>query len=311
MLNSKLLKGTFAIILLIPLTIIHGDTLSISSTTNLNQTKANPYNEPNNNNLLGLNILTNSLESRLNGAASMLEFATNLSEMKSVPNVSLLNATLETLHGIPPYSDLQKRNIAQDIISNYHEIAGIAFIMPNGDTYFMEPYTLQSNQTKNNLAYRDYFKGAIATNDTYLGDVITSTSSGVKRAIIAVPVFSEKGNGVITGILVGSIDLALLNKELQSFNLPQGQRIVYIDSNDTKIADSDKRVFTNSSESFSNLKSFQNALEGKFGSIVEKISQDNMLVSYYPIEALQNKWIVLWMQPVSNISNNGNEFLSE
>ena len=311
MLNSKLLKGTFAIILLIPLTIIPGDTLSISSTTNLNQTKSNPYNEPNNNNLLGLNILTNSLESRLYGAASMLEFATNLSEMRSVPNMSLLNATLETLHGIPPYSDLQKRNIAQDIISNYHEIAGIAFIMPNGDTYFMEPYTLQSNQTKNNLAYRDYFKGAIATNDTYLGDVITSTSSGVKRAIIAVPVFSEKGNGVITGILVGSIDLALLNKELQSFNLPQGQRIVYIDSNDTKIADSDKRFFTNSSESFSNLKSFQNALEGKFGSIVEKISQDNMLVSYYPIEALQNKWIVLWMQPVSNISNNSNEFLSE
>ena len=311
MLNSKLLKGTFAIILLIPLTIIPGDTLSISSTTNLNQTKVNPYNEPNNNNLLGLNILTNSLESRLYGAASMLEFATNLSEMKSVPDVSLLNATLETLHGIPPYSDLQKRNIAQDIISNYHEIAGIAFIMPNGDTYFMEPYTLQSNQTKNNLAYRDYFKGAIATNDTYLGDVITSTSSGVKRAIIAVPVFSEKDNGVITGILVGSIDLALLNKELQSFNLPQGQRIVYVDSNDTKIADSDKRFFTNSSESFSNLKSFQNALEGKFGSIVEKINQDNMLVSYYPIEALQNKWIVLWMQPVSNNSNNSNEFSSE
>ncbi len=300
-----MLIGTIAIILLFSLTTVPGDTLLISSTSNLNQIKGNPYNESNNSNLLSLNILANSLEHRLNGAASILEFASNLSEMKSVANVSLLNATLETLHGIPPYSDLQKRNIAQDIISHYLEIAGIAFIMPNGDTYFMEPYALQSNQTKNNLAYRDYFKGAIATNDTYLGDIITSTSSGVKRAIIAVPVFSERGEGVLTGVLVGSINLDLLNKELQSFNLSPDQRIVYVDSNDTKIADSE-RGFTNRSESFSNLKSFQNAIEGKFGSIVEKINQDNMFVSYYPMEALQNKWIVLWIQPVSNITDNNN-----
>jgi hypothetical protein len=310
-LSFKLLIGTFAIILLFPLVTVPGDTLLISSTSNLNQTKVNPYDEPNKNNLLGLNILTNGLENRLYGAASILEFASNLSEMKSVPNASLLNATLETMHGIPQSSDSQKRNIAHDIISHYLEIAGIAFIMPNGDTYFMEPYTLQSNQTKNNLAYRDYFKGAIATNNTYLGDIITSTSSGVKRAIIAVPVFSERGNGDLTGILVGSIDLGLLNKELQSFNLSQGQRIVYVDSNDTKIADSDKRLFTNSSESFSSLKSFQNAIEGKFGSIVEKINQDNMLVSYYPMDALQNRWIVLWIQPFSNIGDNSNKSLGE
>ena len=299
-----MLIGTFAIILLFSLTIVPGDTLLASSPSNLNQTKVNSYNEPNNSNLLSLNILTNSLENRLNGASSILEFASNLSEMKSVPNVSLLNASLESLHGIPPGSDLQKRNIAQDIISNYLEIAGIAFVMPNGDTYFMEPYALQSNQTKNNLAYRDYFKGAIATNDTYLGDIITSTSSGVKRAIIAVPVFSERGDGVLTGILVGSINLGLLNQELQSYNLSPGQRIVYVDSNDTKIADSDNRLYANNSESFSNLKSFQNAVDGKFGSLVEKVNQDNMLVSYYPMEALQNRWVILWIQPVSNITDN-------
>ena len=196
---------------------------------------------PSNNNLLILNILTNSLESRLYGAASILEFASNLSGLKSIPNMTLLNATLEPLHGIPSGSDLQKRNIAQEILFHHHDIAGISFILPNGDTYFMEPYSLQSNQTKNNLAYRDYYKGATASNDTYLGDIITSTSSGLKRAIIAVPVFSDNGNGVfLTGVLVGSVDLGLFNKELQSFNLSQGQRIVYVDANDTKIADSDE-----------------------------------------------------------------------
>lgn len=289
------------------LSLLPSDSFSISASDNFfNNTGSNLSNETvDNSNLLSLRILTDSLENRLYGAASMLEFASNLSEMRSMPDASLLNTTLETLHGIPPDSDLQKRIIAQKIVSYYPEIAGISFIMPNGDTYFMEPYSLQSNQTKNNLAFRDYFKGAIASNDTYLGDIITSTSSGLKRAIIAVPVFSDSDDdsGVLRGVLVGSIDLGLLNKEIQSLNLSQGQRMVYVDSNDTKIADSDKRLSTNNDESFFNLKSFQNAIEGKSGSIVEEVNQEKMFVSYYPMDALQNRWIILWMQPIAGDIN--------
>ena len=284
------------------------DSFSISVRESFfNKTESNLNNGTNgtvdDNNLLSLKILANSLETRLQGAASMLEFAANLSEMRSIPDASLLNTTIGTLHGIPPDSDLQKRIIAQKVVSYYPEIAGISFIMPNGDTYFMEPYSLQSNQTKNNLAFRDYFKGAIASNDTYLGDIITSTSSGLKRAIIAVPVFldSVDNSGVLTGVLVGSIDLSLLNNEIRSLNLSQGQRIIYVDSNDTKIADSDRSLYTNNDESFSNLKSFQNAIEGKFGSMVEEVNQEKMLISYYPMDAIQNRWIILWMQPVSSI----------
>lgn len=293
------------------LLLISSDSFSISASDSFfNKTESNLSNttngpvDNNNNNLLSLKILTNSLENRLDDAASMLEYAANLSEMRSMPNASLLNTTLETLHGIPPDSDIQKRIIAQKVVSFYPEIAGISFIMPNGDTYFMEPYSLQSNQTKNNLAFRDYFKGAIASNDTYLGDIITSTSSGLKRAIIAVPVFADstESSGVLTGVLVGSIDLRLLNKEVQSLNLSQGQRIVYIDSNDTKIADSDVRLSANNGESFSNLISFQNAIEGKSGSLTEYVNQEKMLVSYYPVDAIQNKWIVLLMQPINSIS---------
>jgi hypothetical protein len=286
------------------------DSFSISlSDSFFNTTESNLSNRTNgtvdNSTLLSLKVLTNSLENRLQGAASMLEFAANLSEMRSIPNASLLNATLETLHGIPPDSDLQKRIIAQKVVSYYPEIAGISFIMPNGDTYFMEPYSLQSNQTKNNLAFRDYFKGAIASNDTYLGDIITSTSSGLKRAIIAVPVFStsDDDSGVLRGVLVGSIDLSLLNKEIQSLNLSQGQRIVYVDSNNTKIADSDKRSSTNNDESFFNLESFQNAIKGMSGSMVEEVNQEKMLISYHPMGAIQNRWIILWMQPITSDIN--------
>ena len=295
--------------------LMSSDSFAISTGDNfLNKKDSNNSNETkgtvddSNNSLLSLKVLANSLENRLRGAASMLEFATNLSEMRSMPNESLLNTTLETLHGIPPDSDILKRTIAQKVISYYPEIAGISFIMPNGDTYFMEPYSLQSNQTKNNLAFRDYFKGAIASNDTYLGDIITSTSSGLKRAIIAVPVFADSvdSSGLLTGVLVGSIDLGLLNKEIQSLKLSQGQRIVYVDSNDTKIADSDRRFSAINDESFSHLKSFQNAVEGKFGSMVEYVNQEKMLVSYYPMDAIQNRWIILLIQPLHNISIDNN-----
>ncbi|GKS61829.1 hypothetical protein YTPLAS21_12870 [Candidatus Nitrosocosmicus sp.] len=299
----------------VPLLLISSDSFSISASDSFsNKTESNLSNttngtvDDNNNSLLSLKILSDSLENRLDGAASMLEYAASLSEMRSMPNASLLNTTLETLHGIPPDSDIQKRIIAQKVVSFYPEIAGISFIMPNGDTYFMEPYSLQSNQTKNNLAFRDYFKGAIASNDTYLGDIITSTSSGLKRAIIAVPVFADgvESSGVLTGVLVGSVDLRLLNKEIQSLNLSQGQRIVYIDSNDTKIADSDVRLSANNDESFSNLMSFQNAIEGKSGSLTEYVNQEKMLVSYYPMDAIQNRWIVLLMQPINSISEDEN-----
>jgi hypothetical protein len=292
--------GTFVIIGLFSLTILPVHTL-ISASDNLNRTETYRIdNATDRNNILTLQILANNLQNRLVDAAAIMEITGNLSEIRSMPNASLLNSTLEIFHGIPPDSDLQKRRIAQDIISNYPDITGIAFIMPNGDTHFLEPNSLQSNQTKNNLAYRDYFKCAIATNDTYLGDIITSTASGLKRAMIAVPVHSQTSEGDLTGIWVGSIDLGILNKELQSLNLTEGQRIVYVDSNDTKIADSDKKLSNNSSESFSNLKSFQNAIDGDFGSIVEEVNREKKSVSYYPVEALQNRWVVLWMQPVGS-----------
>ena len=82
---------------------------------------------------------------------------------------------------------------------------------------------------------------------------------------------------------------------------------MYVDSNDTKIADSEKGFSTDDNESFSNLRSFQKAMEGKFGSLIEEVNEEKMLVSYHPMDALQNRWIILWMHPISSNDNNNNE----
>jgi hypothetical protein len=42
--------------------------------------------------------------------------------------------------------------------------------------------------------------------------------------------------------------------------------------------------------------------------MMEQINKEEMLVSYYPMDAIQNRWIILWMQPIDSIiiDNNSN-----
>lgn len=257
--------------------------------------------------LLKVQILADGLEKRIEDAAALLEITAKSPDIRSIPNASLLNATLEALNGIPEYSDIERRTVAKDIISNINsDITAMGFIMPNGDLYLVEPYSRQENRTSNNLAFRDYFVGVLNTNDTFL-EVIVSGSSGQRQINIAVPVFSQ--DKTLAGIWVGGINPSVFDLELQSLNLPGEQRIVYINSNGTKIADSDNISVTNTSETFVNLTSFQRAIGGDSGSIVEEINHEEMGITYYPVEALNDRWAVLWMQSL-NRSNNSNSFES-
>jgi len=54
-------------------------------------------------------------------------------------------------------------------------------------------------------------------------------------------------------------------------------------------------------ESFANLNSFKNALNGQSGSIIDILGNTNMLITYKPVKAFQNTFVVLLMQ-----ANNSN-----
>ena len=57
------------------------------------------------------------------------------------------------------------------------------------DMYFLQPYSTQHTLTKNNYAFRDYFQGAIKTNDIYLGNVIIATAASHPREdVVAIPI---------------------------------------------------------------------------------------------------------------------------
>lgn len=245
-------------------------------------------------------LLANNLRNHLQEAGSVLKITSKLLQVNNTSFAHLLNQTLTILHGIPKDADLKKRQIAQDILSNYKDFQLIFFLMPNGNVYFEEPYSRQQNLTTNNLAYRDYFQDAIKTHNTYLGNVVTSVSSGHRQAVIAVPIYFGKDNSTLIGIWAGAIDFHVLNTELQSLNLPAGERAVYVGHNGQKIADSNVNN-SNKAESFSNLQSFKNAINGKSGSNMEEVfvngtTSSKAFVTYHPVKVFQNTWAVLLMQ---------------
>jgi hypothetical protein len=241
-------------------------------------------------------LLANNLEDHLLKAGAILNVTSKLPQVRNVSYAHLLNQTLKTLHGIPKDADIQKRQVAQNILSNYKDLQIIIFIMPNGDIYFDEPYSRQQISTTTNLAFRDYLQGVTRTHDIYLGDPSTSASSGQLQSVIALPVYSLKDNTTLVGIWSGGIDFGVLSKELQSLNLTaDGKRVVYVGHNGQKIADSDINK-SKIPESFAALRSFKSAINGQSGSTMDTVDNTKMLVTYHPVKAFHNIWVVLLMQ---------------
>ena len=249
---------------------------------------------------LTVSLLADNLENRLNKSAAILEITSKLPEVKNLSYASSLNQTLRSLHGIGRDLDIQKRKVAQNILSVDKDFETIFFLMPNGNIYMQEPYSRQLNLTKTSFDFRDYYKGAVITHMTYLGNVIISASSGLPQANIAVPIYSAENNNSksLVGIWAGGLNLRIFSKSLQSLNLTNNERIVYVDYHGQKIAESNKKQeIIKKNESFANLQSFKNAVAGKSGSIIEVINGTKMLVSYHAVNAIQTRWVILDIQP--------------
>ncbi|HET7284624.1 MAG TPA: cache domain-containing protein [Nitrososphaeraceae archaeon] len=278
--------------------------MTIASPGYINAVTSNTSNTTNNNKIVPNNLITNilakNLENHLQKAGPILEITSKLPQVRNLPYAHLLNQTLKTLHGIPQQADVEKRQLAKNIISSNSGLYEIAFMMQNGDMYFSEPYSIQQSSVLNNYASRDYFQGTVKTNDTYLGNIIVTTSAayGNREAVIAVPVYSSS-KPTITGIWAGGIDFKMLDKEIQSLKLPSGERVVYTGDKGQKVADSDVNK-SKTPESFANLNSFKSAINGKSGSVIDTVNNKMMLVTYQPVKAFHNTWVVLLMQPLSS-----------
>jgi hypothetical protein len=255
-----------------------------------------------------LKLLADNLENRLNKSAVILEIT---GESPQVKNASYASSISTELHGIPKDLDIAKRKVAHDILASDKDLQVISFLMSNGEVYMVEPYSRQQNLTGNNFAFREYYKGAISTGDTYLGNVFMSASSGLPQSIIAVPLYysasdnngnrnNNSNNMTLLGLWSGGLNLTEFSETLQSLNLTDGERIVYLDQNGQKVADSSKQSFRiDQNESLANLQAFNNALQKqKPGSVMEMINGTRMLVFYEPVQFHSTTWAVLLLKPL-------------
>lgn len=285
--------------------------LSYSTTiASLNQTlaegpKTELIMEPDKDPVLTVNFLANELETRINKSGAILEITSRLPQVNSAPFASSISPEL---HGIPKDADIPKRKVAQDILAIDKDFQLVYFLMPNGDIYFEEPYFRQENLTMSNLAFREYYKLVLETSDTYLSDVVLSASLGRPEVNIAVPIYSqENNNATLVGLWAGGLNLTMLSKPLQSLNLSDNERIVYVDGQGQKIADSaedNQSLRRNTNESFAELQSFGNAvMDEQSDTITEIINGTEMLVSYHPVKAFSNVWAVLYIQQQPPPSN--------
>jgi hypothetical protein len=248
-----------------------------------------PFNE--------LILISDVIENRLEKAAAILEITSKLPEMRDLLFSDLFNTAF---NGIPANADMEKRQTGQEILSKFpKEFVSFLFLMPNGTVYLLEPFARQQNLSTSDLSYRDYYEGVIETKDTFLGNVITFVASGRNQAQLAVPVFGlESNNRSIVGILSAGLNFKTYNEILRTNNLKDQESIVLLDSNGTKIADSDPIRITLSKNaiadvSFRNLQSFNNAMKGRTGTVEEIVNGSSMLVQYKPVKAIQNNWVIL------------------
>ena len=166
-----------------------------------------------------------------------------------------------------------KRLIARNIMQHYPNFETVSFLLANGDVYFIQPYESQKNVPLKNFAFRDYYKGVIATSKPYLSQAIRSNATGHIVSAIAVPVH-EATNGSFSGMWIGALDLKYISKALHD-QIPGTEIVAYIDQRGQKVVSSDDSEYSalfNGNDSFTSNLGFKNGITGKSGHSIEIIN---------------------------------------
>lgn len=251
---------------------------------------------------LGLDSLYQHLNKTISGLMTLAENPLNGSiSSENFPLVNLTNEMKISYHGIPSDQDIEKRNVARDALAKNSALLAISLLLPNGDRYFGEPYyPYQANGSIFNFGHQDHFKGVMETKKPYLSNVLMAVTTGEPIAILASPIYSDLENqdSPIVGIQILTLNFSYFNDLLKSEIPTEGandtvstNRVVIVDSNGTKIAESSS--INNDITEFKDLQSFQNAKAGITGSIIETMGDNDLTISYAPIDFAQSKWILL------------------
>jgi hypothetical protein len=189
-------------------------------------------------------LFASLIKDKISNIVDVLEISSKDESLMKVPFIE--NVTDE-YNGISSSLDLDKRNLGKDILQRNKDLANIFFVLPNGDIYMGEPFSDQEQLPRINFADREWYKGVLKSNQTYISSVFMSASIKTPALAIAVPIYSsisELGNqtlsSTLNGYWVGIIDLHSLQDIFESLSLQTKDQFVLIDHNGTELLDTKK-----------------------------------------------------------------------
>jgi len=216
-------------------------------------------------------LFADLIHNKISNIVDTLEIS---SRDESPRNVPFIKNVSSDHNGIRSTLDLDKRNLAKDILQRNTDIASIFFVLPNGDIYMGEPYRDQEQLPRINFADREWYKGVVKNNQTYISSIFMSASINAPAIAIAVPVYSptgdlesQVGSSSLSGYWVGIINLKSLEDLFKSLSLINQDQFILIDHNGTEFLDNKKLkigpAYSSSHENDSSLSSSGNLTKQK------------------------------------------------
>lgn len=191
-----------------------------------------------------LGLFASLIKDKLSNIVDVLELSIRDESFRIVPFIKNVSSDY---NGISSGLDMDKRNLGKDILQRNKDLASVFFVLPNGDIYMGEPYSDQEQLPRINFADREWYKGVIKSNQTYISSIFLSASINAPALAIAVPVYSsvseldkQTGSSILNGYWVGIIDLQSLQDILKSQSLDTKAQFVLMDHNGTELLDTKK-----------------------------------------------------------------------
>lgn len=97
----------------------------------------------------------------------------------------------------------------------------VIILSHTGDVLSVYPYT---RLTESNLSYRNYYQEAVKSKKTYISELFAATTDDKRQVIvIATPVVDKDAKEEVIAVIIGSIDLDILNNKLQQIAVGKKQ----------------------------------------------------------------------------------------
>jgi hypothetical protein len=232
-----------------------------------------------------INVAVSGVENKINQAIIAME---DTSELDQVKNTDYVDSIDMAQMGIPEDADVDKREVARQLLSEHPEFASIFFLTPSGDLYLGEPYEQQEQLPRLNYADRDWYKGVSATGMPYVSSVFMSAAVHVPAVAVAVPVFQDEQT---VGYWVAIVNLGDIESNLKE--IAGESRVLLVDHNATEVADTGRTGQLTELRTFSHLQSVQRALTGESGTVVEEVDGVEMNARFAPVKAYPNTWAIV------------------